>query len=277
MRTHGLPRPKPRRYSGWLTHKAEDVASVALEDESAASPTPGTGSHFRHFEGRRFMVADRPVSRQGSGGLAPLRLQVRVEECEDAPTCILRRALVVARTWREYSEDRLQDGEREWILVSSSFVVIEKRVPGLRVLLDIVFDPDGRQCPLEAIGGPSQCASLAAVASDNRASLSQEAGRVCVLGSGAVVDTRHLVPALDCEQQGEPPSHAVADHADPSRAVLPGLHPDACRLDVVEGLSPSSSHVAHDRNHAGHHPSPREKVRRYGEVPFARKPVSLVP
>jgi hypothetical protein len=35
-------------------------------------------------------------------------------------------------------------------------VVIEKGVPGLRVLLDIVFDPDGRQCPVEAIGGPSQ-------------------------------------------------------------------------------------------------------------------------
>ena len=27
-------------------------------------------------------------------------------------------------------------------------------MPGLRVLLDIVFDPDGRQCPLKAIGCP---------------------------------------------------------------------------------------------------------------------------
>ena len=106
---------------------------------------------------------------------------------------------MVARSWRQYSEDRLQDGEREWILVSSSFVVVEKGVPGLRVLLDIVFDPDGRQCPLKAIGGPSQCAIPAAVASDNRASLSQEAGRVGILWSGAVVDARHREPAIGGE------------------------------------------------------------------------------
>jgi hypothetical protein len=81
---------------------------------------------------------------------------VRVEEREDAPTCISGRYLVVARSWRKYFEDWLQDGEREWILVSSPFVVVEKGVSGLRVLLDIVFDPDGRQSPVEAIGGPSQ-------------------------------------------------------------------------------------------------------------------------
>ena len=104
------------------------------------------------------------------GGLAPLRLQVRFEEREDAPACIARGFLVVARSWREYSEDRLQDGERERRLVSGSFVVVEKGVPGLRVLLDIVLDPDCRQCPVEAIGGPPQCTILAAVASHDRAS-----------------------------------------------------------------------------------------------------------
>ena len=91
-----------------------------------------------------------------SGGLAPLRLQVRFEEREDAPTCVAPRFLVVARAWRGYSEDRLQDGERERRLVSSSFVVVEEGVPGLRVLLDIVLDPDGRQCPVEAIAGAPQ-------------------------------------------------------------------------------------------------------------------------
>ena len=81
---------------------------------------------------------------------------MRVEGREDAPACISRRYLVVARTWREYPEDRFQDGERERVLVSSSLVVVEKGVPGLRVLPHIVFDPDGRQGPLQAIGGPSQ-------------------------------------------------------------------------------------------------------------------------
>ena len=41
-------------------------------------------------------------------------------------------------------------------LVSGSFVVVEKGVSGLRVLLDIMLYPDGRQCLVEAIGGPSQ-------------------------------------------------------------------------------------------------------------------------
>ena len=29
--------------------------------------------------------------------------------------------------------------------------------------------------------------------------------------------------------------------------------------------------------HARRHPSPMEETRRYGQVPFARKPVSLIP
>jgi len=127
----------------------------------------------------------RVLPRAASGSSIRRGWDGRFEERKDTPSCISRRSLVVARTWREYSEDRLQDGERERILVSSSFVVVEKGVPGLGILLDIVLDPHRRQRPLEAIGGPSQCAILAAVASDNRAGLPEEAGRVGILWSGA--------------------------------------------------------------------------------------------
>ena len=223
---------QPNNFAGGRCHALVGAGTRLWPPDFGCLTSPAFGDAYDIEVGRT--IWDRSFTRglepPGSGGLAPLRLQMRVEKGEDAPPCISRGSLVVARSWRKDPEDRLQDGERKWILVSSSFMVIEKGVPSLRVLLDIVFDPDGRQCPLKAIGGPSQCAIPAAVASDNRASSSQEAGRVGVLRSGAVVDARHRESTIGGEQQGEPASHAVADYADPARAALPGRQPDRAPL-----------------------------------------------
>ena len=107
-----------------------------------------------------------PVHPSASGSRAQI-LQVRSEEGEDASPCVSSGFLVVARSGRQYGEDRLQDGEREGSLLSSPFVVVQKGVSGLGVLLEVVLDPDSRQGLLEAIGGSSQSAVPAAVASDH--------------------------------------------------------------------------------------------------------------
>src|ERR1019366_7472560 len=98
------------------------VSSRGDSPSGASQPTNATALPERS----RPVVGLPPPGTGSTGRLAPLRLQVRFEERQDASPCIARAFLVVARSWREYSEDRLQDSERERRLVSSSFMVVEK-------------------------------------------------------------------------------------------------------------------------------------------------------
>jgi hypothetical protein len=65
-------------------------------------------------------------------------------------------------------------------------VIVEERMPSVRVLLHIMVDAVRCQCSLKPAGCSSQRAVLAAVAADDRAGASQEA--LDVLRDRTVVD-----------------------------------------------------------------------------------------
>ena len=144
------------------------------------------------------------------------RLQVCVEEGDDAAAGIQRSLLAVARP-----RESPQGGEDKWRLVPRSFVVVEEPVPGARVLLDVMLDSDRRQRLLEAVRSAPERPVLGAVARDDRAGSFEEGGGVSPFRGSAVVDARHGEPASWRQHQGEPATHAEADHADRTGAVVP--------------------------------------------------------
>src|SRR6266511_2582162 len=93
----------------------------------------------------------------------PLGPQVPVEEGGDATAGVPRRWLVVPCGPGE----RPHHHEDERRAVTGALVVVEERVPSLRVLLDVVVHPERLQDPVELLGGPPIGPVPAAVAADD--------------------------------------------------------------------------------------------------------------
>jgi hypothetical protein len=133
---------------------------------------------------------------------------------------------------REVSQHQVQDAPG-----TLPAVVIEEGVAGVRVLLDVVIDPERLQGLVELLGGSAQVAILAAEAADDRAGSAQGGlGVRC----HAVVHTRCREGASGGQQQGEPAAQAEADYPDPPAAVGLSGQPLAGGLDVGEGRTPTA-------------------------------------
>jgi len=70
---------------------------------------------------------------------------------------VVRRRLVVAGGPRELPHHH----EEERRAIANTLVIVEVRVPGVRVLLDVIVQAERRQGPVELLGGPPIGPSLA--------------------------------------------------------------------------------------------------------------------
>src|SRR5450759_1881074 len=148
-------------------------------------------------------------------------------------------------------------------------VVVAERVPGVGVCLDVVVDSHRGEDPIESLRGSPIGAILCAVAADDGAGAGQKALRVDVLGGHAAVHARGGEPAIGSEHQGEPATHAEANHANAARAVLAGGQPGAHGFDIVECGPVPPPGITHDLAYAGKSPAPAVQVRRSREtVPY---------
>src|ERR1019366_3105417 len=158
-------------------------------------------------------------------------VQMCVEEGCDAPASVLGRGLVVADP---YDPQRLEHDVR---------VIVEERVPGLGVLLDVMGNAVRRQGQVEPIGGAAHRTILTAVAGNDRARADKE--RFDVLGDDeAVVHTRYGEATTGRGQKREATAKAVADEAGRACPVRSCSQPAANALDILEGPSRPSTQVA---------------------------------
>ena len=110
---------------------------------------------------------------------------MRAEESYDAAAGVFGGWLVVVGGSGEDAHYR-QD---QWCLVSGGLVIVEERVPGAGVFLDVVRDGKFVQDPVELVGGPAVGAVLRIIAADDGASTVEKRSRIGSPGdSDAVVD-----------------------------------------------------------------------------------------
>jgi hypothetical protein len=112
-----------------------------------------------------------------------MRAQVDVEEGEDPPPGVLGGVMVVTR-----AEERDQLTEDR-----AGVETVEEAVPGVRILLDVVVDPEVVQDSIKPGSPTFQRAILAAVAADHRTGTGEP--RTGVPWDLAVVDRRGGVAA----------------------------------------------------------------------------------
>src|SRR5512133_3733046 len=117
-----------------------------------------------------------------AGGFA-LRLQVGIEEGDDAAAGVLGRRVVVAAP-RQLAQHHRQRRQVRWRMV------VEEPMTRLRIHLDVVGHPIGLQGPLQPGRGPvaQRGAVLAAIAGHDRTRPGQQP--LGVLGKAAIVATR---------------------------------------------------------------------------------------
>jgi hypothetical protein len=93
-------------------------------------------------------------------GLVP---EVFVEEHEDPPPGVLRGRVVVVESRQV----------QEWLECPTEVETVHEAVPGVRVLLDVVRDPQFHEGVLEPIGASSERAIAAAIARHDRSCAAQ--------------------------------------------------------------------------------------------------------
>src|SRR5664280_251879 len=159
-------------------------------------------------------------------------VEVTAEEGNDAVTGICRRRFVEAGGPIELPHD---DEDRWGLRRRRQGKVIEERVSGVRVLLDVMVDTESLQGSVEPLGSPSVSPVLCTVAADDGTGARQDALDVGVLGHPyAVVHAGHREPVVEGEQQREPASDAEADDPDLTRATILVGQPGPYGFDVLE-------------------------------------------
>src|SRR5574341_279301 len=267
---------RPRTATPVSAPSPSESSSPAAPSASAPPPTPGPPppSASRSSPnpdptttpGDGGLAATSAHARRGSGTADParcLRLEVRVEERHDPLAGVLGRRLMVAGGPGEPAHHY----EDERAAVSGALVVVEERVPGVRVLLDVVVHTKRRKHPVELLCGAPIGLVLGAIAGDDRAGTRQHALGIGVLrGPHAVVHAGRREPVSGGQQQREPATDAKTDDSDPAGARFLAGQPEAHGLHVLERPSPPGAQIAADGAQAGHRPAPIEEVGRHRQV-----------
>src|SRR5437588_9168806 len=152
-------------------------------------------------------------------------------------------------------------------------VVVEEGVPAVRILLDIVIDPEPSQRTLELRRRTAQGPVATPEAADDRAGAAEQA--LDLPGHHPVVHARGGKPVPGGEQECEAAAHAEADDPDPAGAGVATREPSADRVDTLEGGAVAAEQVAECRLQADRPPCPGEEVRRDRDVAGLRQPGDL--
>jgi hypothetical protein len=172
-----------------------------------------------------------------------------------------------------------------WFVVSNSaeaqefepelLFIVHKRVSGVRVLFDVVWNERPSQCALQLVGCTLLPPALATIASDNRAGRLKECINVGWKFS-AVVDAGCRESMIRHKHQREPTPHAESNHANLTGAFLVLSKPLTTGFDIIERRAGPRDKIPRYRADATQESAQVIEINSKRKEAGLSKPVSLI-